>query len=161
MVIFRGKGHTRVYKWSNSPEFPPHTYYEYCPQYSKLSGVTQQLLYFLYLQIFYYIFKIYTTGGASPPHLGGRKRKKTEIWVKTHIVWLVFDIQVTSLTWPRIKWFMGKWSGIATQRLGEKLEWDCHSQNYKCSCSKMSLRILRSQGNLEKGEKVLFKFLIL
>jgi hypothetical protein len=124
LVIFGEKG-IQGYKSDQIRQNSPHTYYENCPQFSKLSGVIQQLFYFYIYNFSKHFQDMYNWWGITPT-------LKWYTRVKTHVHAIVFDSRVASLTRPRIKWFMGKWSGIATQRFGEKLEWDCHSQNYEC-----------------------------
>lgn len=43
---FLGKRAYKGIKVMKFARIPPHTYYENCPQFSKLSGVIQQLFYF-------------------------------------------------------------------------------------------------------------------
>ena len=49
---FLGKRAYKGIKVMKFARIPPHTYYENCPRFSKLSGVTQQLFYFYYIQFF-------------------------------------------------------------------------------------------------------------
>ena len=94
-----------------------------------MGNTTIIYFYFFYIYNFFQsIFKIYTTGGASPPHLGGRKEKERNMGENPY--WLMFLI-TKSLVWldPELigSWGSGvglplkdwvrNWSGIATHRI--------------------------------------------